>query len=103
MRCSGPWDWNLKNDNKCQKIWKKLQVLSKNAKIHNSKVENQTFINRNYAVVYYQVLYQTLEEVSLHLGLKNSKNDKNFQKNLKIAKISTNLCVCVCSTNTYSS
>ena len=37
---------------------------------------------------------------------KNSKNDKNLQKNLKkIAKISIILCVCVCvcSTETYRS
>ena len=38
MRFSGPWDSNnLNNDNKCQKNMKKLQALSKNAKIHDGK------------------------------------------------------------------
>ena len=38
MRFSGPCESNnLKNDNKCLKILKKLQVLSKNAKIHDGK------------------------------------------------------------------
>ena len=37
MRFSGPWDSKNLNDKKCQKIGKKLQVLSKNAKIHDGK------------------------------------------------------------------
>ena len=38
MRFSGPWDSNnLNNDNKSQKNMKKLQALSKNAKIHDRK------------------------------------------------------------------
>ena len=38
MMFPGPWDSNnLNNDNKCQKIGKKLQVLSKNSKTHDGK------------------------------------------------------------------
>ena len=38
MKISGHWDSNnLNNDNKCQKKWKKFQVLSKNAKIHDGR------------------------------------------------------------------
>ena len=38
MSFSGPWDSNnLNNDNKYEKIWKRLQALSKNAKIHHGK------------------------------------------------------------------
>ena len=36
MRFSGPWDSNnLNDDNNCQKMWKKLQVLSKKAKFYD--------------------------------------------------------------------
>ena len=39
---------------------------------------------KNYAVIYHQILYQTLEQVSWHLGLKKLKKwYKNFQKILK--------------------
>ena len=38
MRFSDSWDSNnLNNDNKCQKNKKKMQVLSKKAKIHDGK------------------------------------------------------------------
>ena len=45
---------------------KKLQALSKNAKIHDRQnVANHSITNRKYAVIYHQTLYQTLEEVLL--------------------------------------
>ena len=44
------------------------------------KIENHSFTTRDYTVIYYETLYQTLEEACWHLGLKKSKNDKNFQK-----------------------
>ena len=38
MRFAGPWGSNnLNNDNKSQKMKKKIQVLSKNVKIHDGK------------------------------------------------------------------
>ena len=37
MRFSGHWDSNNLNNDKCQKNEKKMQVLSKNAKIHDVK------------------------------------------------------------------
>ena len=69
-----------------------------------AKVENNSITTRNYAVIYHQTLYQTLEEVSWHLGLKKLKKWQKFSKNVKkIAKISILSRVCVCSTKTYSS
>ena len=47
------------------------------------KVDNQSITTRNYAVIYHQTRYQTLEEVSWHLGLKKSKNDKFSKKHEK--------------------
>ena len=42
-----------------------MQVLSKNAKIHDGKkLKNHSITTRNYAAIYHQTLYQTLKEVS---------------------------------------
>ena len=36
------------------------------------KIENHSFTTRHYTVIYYETLYQTLEEACWHLGLKKS-------------------------------
>ena len=58
------------------------------AKIRDVKnVENQSITAKNYAVTY----YQALEGARWHVGLKNSKDDKNFKKLKKIVKFGINL------------
>ena len=66
MRFSRPSDSNnLNDDSKYVKKLKNLQLLLKNAKIHDvKKVENLSITTTNCAVIYRQILYQTLEEVS---------------------------------------
>ena len=95
---------------KYQKLTKTIGILKKiadfihkNAKIRDIKMLKTTpllrIITRNYAMNF----YQNLKEIPRPLKLEKRKNDKNFQKNLKkIAKTSIILCVCVCSTKTYS-
>ena len=79
MRFSGPWDSNnLNNDNKCQKLFKKLQGLQKMIIFMMAESSQPSIITINYAVIYHQTLYQT--------------NDKNFQKPEKNCK---NLSFCV--------
>ena len=59
------------------------------------KCWNHSTTTRNHAIC-----YKTLEDISWHLPLKNSKNDK-FSKSLKkIEKISIKLCVlAICCSN----
>ena len=55
---------------------KKLQILSKIAKIRDGKMlKNPSITTRNYAVTY----YQTLVEVGWPLSLEKPKNDKIFK------------------------
>ena len=59
------------------------KFCQKNAKIRDGKKMKTIFITtKNYANIYYQIL----EEAFWHLGLKNLKNSKNFQKTWKNCK-----------------
>ena len=70
------------------KIEKLCTFCQKTLKIVILKGWNDATTTRNYAVAY----YKTLDKVPWHQGLKNSKNDKIFQKAWKkIMKISIKL------------
>ena len=83
---------------KYQKLTKPLENLKKIAnfikkklKFETKKVENQSIITRNYAMLY----CQTSKEIPWPQKLEKNQNVKNFQKIIIVLR--------VCSTKTYSS